>query len=52
VGLKDAGTPDMGLADSQGNLRMGIGLDPDELPAIVMYEEKRKIVWSATGRKP
>lgn len=52
VGLKDAGTPDMGLADSQGNLRMGIGLDPDELPAIVMYEEKRNIVWSATGRKP
>lgn len=52
VGLKDAGTPDMGLADSQGNLRMGIGLDPDELPAIVMYDEKRNIVWSATGRKP
>lgn len=52
VGLKDAGTPDMGLADSQGNLRMGIGLDPDELPAIVLYDEKRNIVWSATGRKP
>ena len=52
VGLKDAGSPDMGFADRQGNLRMGIGLDPDELPAIVMYDEKRNIVWSATGRKP
>jgi hypothetical protein len=52
VGLKDAGSPDMGFADSQGNLRMGIGLDPDELPAIVMYDDKRNIVWSATGRKP
>ena len=52
VGLKDAGSPDMGLADSQGNLRMGIGLDPDELPAIVMYDEKRNIILSATGRKP
>jgi hypothetical protein len=52
VGLKDAGSPDMGFADRQGNLRMGIGLDPDERPAIVMYDEKRNIVWSATGRKP
>jgi hypothetical protein len=52
VGLKDAGSPDMGFADSQGNLRMGIGLDPDELPAIAMYDDKRNIVWSATGRKP
>jgi hypothetical protein len=52
VGLKDAGSPDMGFADSQGNLRMGIGLDPDELPAIVMYDDKRNIVWSASGRKP
>jgi hypothetical protein len=52
VGLKDAGSPDIGFADSQGNLRMGIGLDPDELPAIVMYNDKRTIVWSATGRKP
>jgi len=31
---------------------MGVGLDADELPAIVMYDEKRNIVWSATGRKP
>ena len=52
VGLKDAGSPDMGFADRQGNLRMGIGLDPDELPAIVMYDDKRNIVWSATGRNP
>lgn len=52
VGLKDAGSPDMGFADRQGNLRMGIGLNPDERPAIVMYDEKRNIVWSATGRKP
>jgi hypothetical protein len=52
MGLKDAGSPDMGFADRQGNLRMGIGLDPDERPTIVMYDEKRNIVWSATGRKP
>ncbi len=42
----------MGFADRQGNLRMGIGLDPAELPAIVMYDEKRNIVWSATAREP
>jgi hypothetical protein len=50
--LKDAGSPDMGFADSQGNLRIGIGLDPDELPAIVMYDEQRNIVWRAIWRKP
>jgi hypothetical protein len=52
VGLKDAGSPDMGFADSQGNLRMGIGLDPDEFPALIMYDDKGKIVWRATGRNP
>jgi hypothetical protein len=52
MGLKDAGSPDMGFADRQGNLRMGIGLGPDELPAIVMYDETRNIVWSATRGKP
>jgi hypothetical protein len=52
MGLKDAGSPDVGFADSQGNLRIGIGLDPDELPAIVMYDEKRNIVWRAIWRKP
>ena len=52
MGLKDAASPDMGFADSQGNLRIGIGLDPDELPAIVMYDEKRNIVWRAIWRKP
>jgi hypothetical protein len=52
MGLKDAGSPDMGLADSQGNLRIGIGFDPDELPAIVIYDDKRNIVWRATGRQP
>jgi hypothetical protein len=52
MGLKDTGSPDMGFADSQGNLRIGIGLDPDELPAIVMYDDKRNIVWRALWRKP
>ena len=52
MGLKDAGWPDIGLADSHGNLRIGIGFDPDELPAIVMYDDKRNIVWRATGRQP
>jgi hypothetical protein len=32
----------------QGNLRTGIGLDLDELPAIVMCDERRNIVRRAT----
>jgi hypothetical protein len=37
---------------NDGNAGIGIGLDPDELPAIVMYDDKRNIVWRATGRNP
>ena len=36
----------------QCKLRSGIGLDPDKLLAIVMYDEKRNIVCRATGPKP
>ncbi len=35
----------------QCKLRSGIGLDPDKLPAIIMYDEKRNIVCRATGSK-
>ncbi|HEX6173059.1 MAG TPA: hypothetical protein VF089_03525 [Candidatus Binatia bacterium] len=35
----------------QCKLRMGIGLDPEKLPAIVMYAHKRNIVCRATGPK-
>jgi len=40
------------LRDKTGNLRSRIGFDPNELPAIVMYDDKRNIVWRATRRQP
>ena len=38
----------LGVSTSQGDL----GLDRDELPASVMYDEKPDFVWRATGHKP
>jgi hypothetical protein len=51
IEMKNNDSPDSGMADAKGVIRIGIGLQPDKNPAIVFYDDQQNSIWRAPDRK-